>query len=224
MTERVSTVLFDLDDTLCTYRRSGAEVLDAAFTDVGVDPVFTADDYHRNYGDFVADSDSIEDLRESCFAYLAEQKGRDPDLGRAVARAFAAERDHTNVDPLPGAVETVAHLAEDHRLGLVTNGAAGMQAQKLGAIGLADAFESTVFAGYDTPAKPDPEPFHRALDALGESPAAAVHVGNSLTSDVPGAQAAGVKAAWLSDGTSDPVPEPDYTVASLDELTRYPWR
>ncbi|PSQ56909.1 haloacid dehalogenase, partial [Halobacteriales archaeon SW_7_71_33] len=32
----VETVLFDLDDTLCTYRRSGAELLSLAFDRVGV--------------------------------------------------------------------------------------------------------------------------------------------------------------------------------------------
>ena len=163
----VDAVCFDLDDTLCAYRRTGAELLDIAFADAGVEPFFTVEDYHARYAEFVADSDGVADLREACFAAIAADRGRDPAAGRAVARAYAAERDHRAVRPLPGAREAVARLSADHSLALVTNGSAPMQSRKLDALGLADAFETVVHAGYDTPPKPEPDPFHRALADLG---------------------------------------------------------
>ena len=64
---------------------------------------------------------------------------------------------------------------------------------------------------------------YRALDALGTDPGSTVHVGNSLTSDVPGAQAAGLRAAWLSDG-STPDPVPAYTLDSMTALHDPPWQ
>ncbi|WP_049898976.1 HAD family hydrolase [Halococcus agarilyticus] len=222
MSPTVDTVLFDIDDTLCAYRRSGAEVLAAAFEAAGVEPFFGITDYYDRYSRFVDRTDTIQELRAACFAAIADERGRDPDRGRAVAAAYADERDQWNVDALPGAREAVDRLATDHRLGVVTNGAPGMQAKKLAAIGLDDAFEIVVHAGYDAPAKPDPEPFRRALDALDTDPDSTVHVGNSLTSDVPGAQAAGLRAAWLADGsTPDPVPE--YTLDSMADLHEPPW-
>ncbi|WP_121822492.1 HAD family hydrolase [Halostella salina] len=218
----VDAVLFDLDDTLCEYRRGGAELLSLAFDDVGVDPFFGVDEYHARYEEFLAETDDMVELRRECFAALAADRDRDPDLGRAVADAFAAERDHGNVRPLPGAAEAVERLAADHRLAVLTNGAPGMQSEKLAALPFRDAFEAVVHAGYDAPRKPEPEPYHHALDLLDATPERAVHVGNSLTTDVPGAHAAGVRSAWLSDG-SDPDPEPHYRLGSLRDLTTPPW-
>jgi putative hydrolase of the HAD superfamily len=228
MSEAVDTVLFDLDDTLCEYRRSGGELLALAFGAVDVEPFFTVSDYHARYSEFVTDSDSIRDLRADCFAALANERGYNPDLGRAVAEAFAAERDHAAVRPFEGAVDAVERLAETHRVGLVTNGDPGTQRQKLTGIGLADAFETVVHGGYDTPPKPEPDPFDRALADLDATPERAVHVGNSLHSDVPGAKAAGVRAAWFTGGEvggdTDPDPEPDYRIDALTELLDPPWR
>jgi putative hydrolase of the HAD superfamily len=219
----VDAVLFDLDDTLCEYRRSGAELLAAAFDDVGVDHFFDVTEYYARYDEFMQTTDSMVDLRRECFAAIAEEDGRDPDLGRAVADAFAAERDHTNVRPLPGAGEAVEALADDHRLAVLTNGAPEMQSEKLSALPFRDPFEDVVHAGYDAPRKPEPDPFHHALDLLEADPERAVHVGNSLSTDVPGAHAAGLRSAWLSDG-SDPDPVPDYHLESLHDLMTPPWR
>lgn len=224
---RIEAVCFDLDDTLCRYRRSGSDLLAAAFEAAGVDPFFTVEDYHARYSSFVTASEDVADLRESCFAAISRDRDRDPAIGRAVARAYAAERDHRAVDPMPGAIEVVERLREDYAVALVTNGDAGMQSQKLDAIGLDDAFEAVVHAGYDTPPKPEPDPFHHVLTALDVSPARAVHVGNSLYSDVPGAKRAGLRAAWYTGGevggSADPDPAPDYRLDSLRELLDPPW-
>lgn len=219
----VEAVLFDVDDTLCEYRRSGAELLALAFEDVGVEPFFGTEEYYGRYSEFVDESDSMVDLRSECFAAIARDADRDPDLGRELAAAYAAERDHRNVRPLAGAVTAVERLAADHRVGVVTNGSPEMQRQKLETVGLADAFETVVHAGYDARAKPHPEPFERALAALDAPAKRAVHVGNSLAADVAGAHAAGVGSAWLSDGTVEPPPEPHYSLESLSDLHEPPW-
>jgi putative hydrolase of the HAD superfamily len=223
---RVESVLFDLDDTLCTYRRSGGELIDLAFEQVGVDPFFDVRDYHDRYPEFVDDTETVEELRSDCFAAIAADRGYDPETGRALADAFAAERDHRNIEALPGAHEALEALGEDLRLGLVTNGAPGMQAKKLDGLGIRDAFDVLVYAGYDTPGKPDPAPFDHALTHLDSTPDRAVHVGNSLGSDVAGAHAAGVGSVWLPDGTHEgsPEPTPDYTLSSLRDLLDPPWR
>lgn len=210
-------VLFDVDDTLCRYRRTGDELLAAAFERTGLEPFITRAEYHERYPEFVDDSDSMVDLRERCFAAIAESKGRDPGAGRRVARAYAAERDHGNVEPLPGVDEALSAV-DDLPVGVVTNGAPGMQSRKLDALGLADAFDVIVHAGYDAPAKPDPEPFDTALSALSASPDRTLHVGNSLRSDVAGAHAAGLGSVWVSAGDESPDPEPDHTITALTEF------
>jgi len=102
-----------------------------------------------------------------------------------------------------------------------------MQRRKLAELDFAHAFETVVHAGHDAPAKPDPAPFHRALTDLDASPERAVHVGNSLDTDVPGARAAGVRVAWLANGDdvgADFDPRPDYRLDSLRDLLEPPWR
>lgn len=226
MAELVDTVLFDIDDTICEYRRSGAELLALAFDRQGVEPFFDVNEYYNRYDTLIETTDSVEMLRAECFAAIAEEHGRDPELGRAIASTYATERNHRNVRPLPGSREAITSLSRDYRLGIVTNGPPDTQAKKLDEIGVADAFEVVIHAGYDAPAKPDPEPFYRALSALDTTPESAVHVGNSLPSDVAGAQAAGLKAVWLSDGTNlraEPDHVPEYTLDSLSDLNERPW-
>lgn len=217
-------VLFDVDDTLCRYRRSADEVLAAAFEQVGVEPYFGQAEYHDRYPEFVDDTEDVRELRRECFAAISADAGCDPELGRAVARAFAAERDHSNVEPLPGALEAVDRLARDHRVGVVTNGAPAMQKAKLRGLGLTDAFETVVHAGYDAQAKPHPEPFERALADLGATPDQTVHVGNSHASDVTGAHAAGLASAWLAGEDESGDPAPTYRLRSMRELAEPPWR
>lgn len=220
---QLDAVLFDVDDTLCRYRRSGEEVLEAAFERTGIDPFITLEAYHAYYPEFVDESDSMEDLRERCFVAIAADEGRPAAEARRVARAYAEERDHRNVEPLPG-VEAAIDALSELPLGVVTNGGPEMQAAKLEALGLTDAFDVIVHGGYDAPAKPDPEPFETALTALEATPDRTVHVGNSLDADVAGARAAGVGSVWIADG-EDPVDSgetsagtPDHTVSTLADL------
>ena len=221
----IDAVVFDLDDTICTYRRHGSEVLADAFDHVGAEPIFGIEDYYAVYEEYAGVAETVEAQREACFAALAEVAGEAPDLGRAIARAFAADRDHRDVRFQDGAEAALAALGEAYPLALVTNGAPGMQAKKLEALGLADVFETVVHGGHDAPAKPSPEPFYLAIDALSVEPNRAVYVGNSLETDVAGAEAAGLRSAWLTNGPgTDPGEhEPDYVLSSPSELVDPPW-
>lgn len=219
----IDTVLFDLDDTICNYRRDGAEVLAHAFDEVGAEPYFTIGEYLDRIRTMEADAATFAELREACFVELTQQAGHNPAVGRELARAYGDERDQTNVAFCPGARRAVESLADRYSLGLVTNGGPDIQVPKLESLGIDDTFDAVVFAGYDTAAKPDPAPFRRALSTVGSTPERAVHVGNSIASDVAGAKRAGLRAVWIDDGR-DPDPEPDYTVDSLEELTDPPWQ
>jgi putative hydrolase of the HAD superfamily len=219
----VDTVLFDLDDTLVTYNRSTAAVLDEAFAAVGVDPFFSAEAYFERYEEFLPRTDSIEGLREACFSAIAADSGRDPAVGRDVARAFNARRDHGDVRLLPGAREVLDAFADEYRLGLVTNGMPTVQRPKLARTGLDETFETVVFAGHDTEPKPAAEPFHRALSRLDASADRAAHVGNSLASDVAGANAAGLRSVWVPAYEESVDVTPHLRLDSLDELVGHSW-
>ncbi len=218
--EPVRAVLFDVDGTLCEYRRSTEELLALAFERAGVEPFFSHREYVTRYNDFADDSEGVADLRERCFVAIARDRGRDPGLARQVARAYAEARDHTNVRPLPGAGDVLDRLQGTVSVGAVTNGAPEIQSRKLDALGFDGYFETVVHGGYDAPAKPASDPFHAALDTLGVGPERALHVGNSVASDVAGARRAGVRAALLETGAGarEEGPAPDHVLATLGDL------
>lgn len=215
-TAPVEAFTFDLDGTLCRYRRSTADVLALAFERTDLDPLFTATAYRQSMDEYT-DNDTMADLREHCFADLAADNGYTPADGRRVALAFEELRDHRNVEPLEGMRETLDALA-DYPMAIVTNGPPGTQSQKLAALDLRDEFDCVIHAGYDTLSKPDPAPFMDALSRLDADPDRAVHVGNSLDADVRGADAAGMRAAWLQADGVTPTPQPQYVLDSLTDL------
>lgn len=237
MVPDVTTVLFDLDETLCEYPRPGRERLAEAFERASVEPCFTYDEYLREVAE-VGGTESDVRRRESCFARLAARNGRDEAVGLRVADAYEALTDYAAMEPLPDARRVLDELSREYRIGLVTNGGPDTQSPKIDALGIRDRFETVVLAGYETAAKPDPEPFRRALADLDASAREAVYVGNSLSSDVAGANRSGLRSVWKPhdrslDATPDADPgsgdgsatgpKPDHRIGSLRELLDRPW-
>lgn len=221
----IDTISLDLDGTLVRYERSGQTVLDLAFETAGVDPFFDARDWMAKIDAITVVGISGDEHRTLCFTELAEEHGYDATVAEAVADAYAEERDHGNVSFLPGAQQALDALSEEYDIGIITNGPPEMQQPKLDAVGIDDWIDTVVHAGYDFPPKPDPEPFNHFLDLFDTTPERTLHVGNSLTSDVAGAKAAGLHAAWLpADPSFEPDPTPDYAFESMDELRARPWK
>jgi putative hydrolase of the HAD superfamily len=216
----VSTVFLDLDDTICTHPRSVADRLADAFVSAGVEPFFDVADFRRWLPEVTAD-DPLE-LRTKCFTAIADELGRDLAGARAVARAYE-DPDPEAVEFLPGARSALETLGASHDLALVTNGGRETQTAKLAALGIEHHFDALTFAGSDHSVKPDPEPFHHTLGAMGVSADETVHVGNSLRSDVAGAHAAGVGSVWLEQPDATVDLTPDHTIESMHDLHAPPW-
>lgn len=74
--------------------------------------------------------------------------------------------------------------------------------------------------------KPRAEIFEAVLSPLGLAPGEVLHVGDSLSADVAGAAALGLRTAWLTRRVPDPEtalreydgPKPDHVIADLAEL------
>lgn len=72
--------------------------------------------------------------------------------------------------------------------------------------------------------KPDPGIFQYAMKMMGVSPERCVHVGDSLHSDIRGAQELGITGIWIErDGRISDIGEskPDFTIKSLRELKTF---
>lgn len=216
--ESFDAISFDLDGTLIRYERSPGEVLRASFDRLGIEPIFSVDEYVARFDEFADTADSMADLRADCFGALASENGYERGLGREVAAVFCDERDQSRVELVPGAGSLLDELAREHQLAIVTNGARDAQRAKIDAVSLDQRVEAVVIAGHDAPPKPDPEPFERALQSLDAAPATAVHIGDSLETDIAGASAAGLASIWVSERTDTGCYDPTVRVDALGEL------
>ena len=173
------------------------------------------------WGEFAGDQPGLRALRAFVPGYrravwaqaLAAAQVQDDGLATELAAAYPTLR--RAMRPLdPAAEATLDDLARMYRLGLVTNGAADVQREKLAATSLGSRFSTIVISSDLGVGKPDPAVFQAALEALGVLADEAVMVGDSLERDIAGARAAGIRSVWL-DRTGDAAPD-----ASAVQLAR----
>jgi len=135
--------------------------------------------------------------RETWRLALAEQGIDDAALAEELGERFGDER-RARHETFADVEEVLAALHRAHALALVTNGAACLQREKLAASGLERHFDAVVVSGELGVGKPDPRIFEHALASLRCGPEGAAMVGNSLTRDIAGALAAGLRAVWVN--------------------------
>jgi putative hydrolase of the HAD superfamily len=221
-------VLFDLDSTLCVSERSDHEIHEAVFDRVDAEPFFSPADVRAVDSEDLPTAHSDRGFYENLYAAVTADVGRDPGeipLGE-LAAATVEVVDETAVTFRDGGREALEYARERGPVGLVTNGGETNQRAKLEQLGIADAFDATVFcdpaAGVHP--KPHPAPFRRALDGLNATPERSVYVGDSLGADVAGANDLGMTSVWVpferphEDLPADPDPEPTYLLDSPAEL------
>ena len=158
--------------------------------------------------------------REAWSRALAQHGVDDPAFAEHLANRFRHERRQRNA-MFPDAAQLLPELSRRLPLALVTNGAPDLQHFKIDASGLRPYFQSIVVSGEVGIGKPHPRPMQVALRQLGCDPARAAMVGNSLSSDIAGAQNTGVHAIWLNREATPRTGDihPDLTITTLHELT-----
>jgi putative hydrolase of the HAD superfamily len=106
-------------------------------------------------------------------------------------------------------------------MGVITNGPADTQLDKLQVTGFGSYFDPFVASSEVGVLKPDQAIFRFALDKLGLSPEQVWHIGDNLEADVAGAKAAGLTAVWLNRNGTERKPEdptPDLEIETLSQL------
>ncbi len=164
------------------------------------------------------DADSLAALRRRCAETLVAAL---PDPARLAGHGIrsltdallSALRFEPFADARPALIRARARGA---RVVVVSNWDVSLL-EVLELAGLTPLLDGVVTSAAAGAAKPAPAIFHHALALAGVAPAEALHVGDSLTEDVQGARACGIRAVLLSRG-GDGVPPDVATIAGLDEL------
>lgn len=222
-------IYFDLDDTLLDHR--GAEK--AALKDlhehfemssqVGLEDLIET--YHRinsglwiRYGKGDVDRDMLQRLRfENTLDELGLDRAKYNEVGRFYMNAY---RDHWNW--VTGAFEAFEQISNKFETGILTNGFAETQKEKIKRFSLSDVARHLVISEETGYLKPQPEIFEHATSLTSCEPEEILYVGDSYTSDVIGGSAFGWKVAWYTNGaevTSEKKGDAHFTFSDFEILT-----
>ncbi|MCH1513204.1 MAG: YjjG family noncanonical pyrimidine nucleotidase [Acidimicrobiales bacterium] len=217
-------VLFDLDYTLFDSEASEREALDKTLLASGIEPnEITLEMYrtinHALWKSLEREEIELERLRVKRFEDLAAQL-------QLVADPLTLADDYTTNLGLcglfyPEAEPTLQQVGEKVKVGLITNGVSETQRSRLVLHDFEKYFDAIVVSGEFGIAKPNQAIFQEALRLLALKPEDRVlMVGDSLSSDMAGANLSGLSTCWYNPKNTD-CPKNikiDYVIHSLDEV------
>lgn len=222
----MKAIVFDVDDTLydlsLPFKEAFAEVFPGEKIDL--EGAFLAS---RRYSDSVyARSLSGEISMEEMYIYRFESAFRDYgmiiDAQGALEFQAIYEMKQQEIYMTEEMQQLLQKLKGKAKLGIITNGPAQHQWDKINALGVKEwiPVEHIFISGEQGVAKPDKEIFELAEKRLGLQPDEICYVGDSYENDMSGAKKAGWKAVWFNHRDHKPTGEmaPDYVVKSEKEL------
>ena len=181
------------------------------------------------WADFSGNGENLEILRQWAPTYrkltwlttLQRFSINDEDFALKLAEKYQSVREELYVvyrDVEPALESLKGHF----KLGLLTNGVPNLQLRKIAETGLGKYFDAVVVSGDLGIGKPDKRIFEWMLSRLHVRPDSAMMIGDSLKSDVAGAQSAGLKAAWLNRLDEEPgeADAPDIVLKNLYGLRK----
>ncbi|WP_342574285.1 HAD family hydrolase [Paenibacillus sp. FSL M8-0142] len=158
--------------------------------------------------------------KESWRRGLARVGVENESLAETLAERFASER-RSRPYVYEETFDVLKELQGKVQLLLLTNGSPDLQQEKLdGVPELIPYFDHIVISGDFGKGKPDVSIFQHALELLGAKPGEAVMVGDKLTTDIKGGNAAGLHTVWINrvDRPKDPAIVPEFEIKHLSEL------
>lgn len=213
-------ILFDADETLFSYDSFlGLKTMLARY---GIN--FSEADYAEfqavNKPLWVAYQNKqiqAEDIQRIRFEKLAKQTGQDV---FKLNQELMAEMAWVS-QPLEGTMETLEALHGKVKMGIITNGFTGLQQARLENSNTKHFFDLLVVSEQVGVAKPAPQVFEYAFAQMGEVPPSQIlMVGDTLASDILGAQNVGIDSCWFNPSQQANLSDiqPTYQIQNLREL------
>lgn len=218
---KISLISFDLDHTLFDFDRTLNEALFAVsrYLEIEADLLVTPAELQEHRNELAATSDGgsmkLLELRKASFAIPLCTHPKKDQLVKGAMQVFETSR-FGDQHLYPGSKSVLKTLSQSYRLAALTNGNTDPEATPL-----AGLFEATIFAETCGYKKPDKRIFEAMLGSLGiEDAMSVLHVGDSLITDVHGANEAGLKSVWFNPQGKNNITDisPSYEVTSLEQL------
>jgi len=158
---------------------------------------------------------NLEEIRLHAFKRTVEFVGCADDALAADLNALYLEHRFEDIQLYPDVIPTLDALRPHFAIGLLSNGNSYPER-----CGLPERFSFVVFAQDVGVEKPDAGMFLAACKRAGCAPCELMHIGDSLESDVAGANGVGAISVWLNRDAkqNDSGIVPDHEIRSLAEL------
>ena len=157
----------------------------------------------------------LDDIRFRAFRRTVEAVGCADDALPADLNSLYLKHRFEDIELYPDVIPSLDALRPDFSVGLLSNGNGYPER-----CGLPDRFSFVVFSQDVGVEKPDAGMFLAACKQAGCDPGELMHVGDSLESDVAGANGVGAVSVWLNRDRkqNDSGIAPDHEIRSLAEL------
>jgi HAD superfamily hydrolase (TIGR01549 family) len=203
----ITTILFDLDDTLFDHAGTARAALAATAAGRPSLQGVPVEELYQRYSELLEEMHPL--VMTGQISYLAARERRFHQLlvpyERAVSAADSlrvAELHYGHYQrlrrPVAGALALLQRLQPTYQVGIITNNRTEEQREKLRFLGMDMLVDALITSEAVGVLKPDPAIYHVALQQLGASPAATVMVGDNWQADVLGALAVGIRPIWLN--------------------------
>ncbi len=217
-------LFFDLDGTIFDFKSAEREAISATFSSFGIS---VAEKLIKRYSE----------INDECWKSLERGEISRDEL---VLIRFKRLFDEFSLSLVPkdvqvryakelslryifidGAEELLSELAEDYELYAVTNGNRDVQRSRIEKARLNRFFRDFFISEEVGAAKPDKIFFDNAFSRVkGFDPALSVVIGDSLSSDIKGAENAGVESIYYNPDKKENKSDikPDYEIKKLEEI------
>lgn len=219
-------IFFDVDGTLLDFTAYARHFLKRACTRHGLP---FSEKLVRNFTeindrlwkDIEKGSLTRDELHKIRFKLVFEASGIDFDRPDLIEAEFRKEI-FDSAETFDGARETLDYLSEKYPLYVASNAQPEQQTARLEKAGLFGYFDGIFASGEIGADKPSREFWDKVFSWLsGIKPCETVLVGDSLTADIAGGNAYGIKTCWFNDGGKRKKEYPcDYEIRDLRELTK----
>ena len=218
---RYKAILFDNDDTLMDFQTGNRNAVSRLMDEVGYFHPDRYEQYQAVNRELWAALERGEiaqsELRLRRFMRFYELYPVPGDPKAASDRFVTLLGEQSIL--LPHAEQVVRAIASRLPVVIVTNGMTAIQKNRLARSPLRNLISGMVISEELGVSKPRPEIFRQALRPLGVAPADALMIGDGVSSDIRGANSAGIDACWLNPSGA-PLPDgvhAEYIIRGLRE-------
>ena len=219
----IKIVLLDVDNTLLSFDDYVRQSMIEGFEHFHLKPYREEmfDVFTRINNEFWEALERKEITREQLQAkrWQAILDALDMDFDGPSFEIYFREKLFSSAIPVDGAPELLSYLSDRYVLGIASNGPYEQQVNRLKLGGMLDYFRYLFISERLGAVKPNREFFDECMKYLnGIEPEEIMMIGDSLTSDIAGGMAYGLRTCWYNPARRTAAVRPDYEVQTLKQI------